>query len=219
MPITQPYFANDNYYHVYNRGVAKQVIFHEDRDFHRFLDTIAFYLETQPKAKFSTSNWDYVKVVRTIPPEKPLVEIISFCLMPNHFHLLMKQVEEGGVSNFLRRSLNSYTHYYNTKRTRVGPLFQGTFRTTLIKNNEQLLHVSRYIHLNPFVSKLVGDSTMYPWSSYPLYLTSTKNRLCAPDIILGLAGSEESYKQFVEDYAEYARSLADLKDLLIDLAD
>lgn len=216
---TQPIFTPDHYYHIYNRGIAKQVIFHETQDFQRFVDALAFYVEAKPKNKFSASEWEYIKNIRDEPVKEALVEVVSFCLMPNHFHILAKQVLEGGISDFMRRLLNSYTRYYNQKRQRIGTVFQGTFRAVHIENNEQLIHVSRYIHLNPFVAKLVDNPKTYQWSSYPLYFKQTENRLCSPDLILGLTGdSVVAHQQFVEDYADYARSLADLKKMLIDLA-
>lgn len=217
MPIVQPKFTPGHYYHLYNRGVAKQVIFHDNRDYYRFLDTLAFYTDDSTSdKKFSTTEWEIIKDIRYTNPGKSRVEIIAHCIMPNHFHLLVKQIEENGISMFLRRSLNSYTHYYNTKRKRVGPIFQGTFRATIVENNEQLLHVSRYIHLNPFVAKIVDSPSIYQYSSYQAFLHGAKDRLCSPSLILELVNSNDEYRQFVEDYADYARSIGDLKKLLID---
>lgn len=88
---TQPIFTLNHYYHIYNRGIAKQVIFHETRDFQRFIDALAFYVEAKPSNKFSASEWEYIKNIRDEPVKEALVEVVSFCLMPNHFHILAKQ--------------------------------------------------------------------------------------------------------------------------------
>ncbi len=92
------------------------------------------------------------------------VEVVAYCLMPNHFHLLVKQVSEGGISKYLRQAINSYAKYFNTKYKRVGSLFQDMFRAVHIETDEQFIHVSRYIHLNPLVSYLVGKKELL---SYP----------------------------------------------------
>ena len=124
MPIIQPSFVNNHYYHLFNRGVAKQTIYHDDRDYNRFLDVLAFYTNSEIDDKFSRTEHSLIDTIRNTEIEKPLVEIIAFCLMPNHFHLLVKQVSEHGITLFLRRATNSYVHYYNTKRNRVGTIFQ-----------------------------------------------------------------------------------------------
>ena len=98
------------------------------------------------------------------------VSVLSFCLMPNHFHLVVKQRKENGIKNYLANISNSYTKFFNTKHDRVGPLLQGTFKAVWIETDEQLLHVVRYIHLNPVEAGIVQAPENYLWSSYPAYL-------------------------------------------------
>jgi putative transposase len=131
--------------------------------------------------------------------------------MPNHFHLLVRQCRDRGISTFAQRALNSYTRYFNIKYDRVGPLFQGKLKKVLVDDDGQLLHLSRYIHLNPYVDQLINKPGKYVWSSYKFYLTNQKNRLCEPKLILEMIGSNLDYKKFVEDYADYAKSLALIK--------
>src|SRR3990167_9139681 len=144
------------FYHVYIRGVAKQPIFHDERVFRQFLTSLSFYLEEPPLPGLSAAKKrpdelsDYLGTV----PSAPLVRIHAYCLMQNHFHLIVEQLADGGLSTFLRRVQLSYTRYYNTRHRRVGPLLQGAYQFVRIGNDEQLLHVSRYIHLNDFVAKL-----------------------------------------------------------------
>lgn len=213
---TRPDLVTGHIYHLYNRGVAKQEIFFEDGDYLHFLLALVYYLEETPSLKLSLSTKFEKPTIKSSFPKKPLVEVLVFCLMPNHFHLLVKQLIDAGISTFIRRALNSYTRYYNVKHERVGTLFQGVFKASLIEDDNQLLQVSRYIHLNPFVSGLVDSPIRYQWSSYRSYLKKELLPLCHPELISDLTGSTQDYKEFVEDYAEYARTLHQIKNEVIE---
>lgn len=212
----KPTFANQNIYHLYNRGVAKQPIFNDERDYQRLLETFGFYLENRPATKLSTIDPQELKKILKGPASHPIVEILGYCLMPNHFHLLARQLKENGISIFMRCSLDSYTRYYNTRHNRVGPIFQGTFKAVLVETDDQLKHLSRYIHLNPFVDNLVRTPESYKWSSYKYYLLGQTSRICSPDFATNLVGSANEYREFVTDYADYAQSIARIKKSLID---
>ncbi len=213
----RPVFAPEKIYHLYNRGVAKQPIFTSDRDRHHFLELLSLYRDGALTTKPSLLSPEQLQEILVTDPQEPLVDILAYCLMPNHFHLLVRQVADDGVTRFMRRSQNSYVHYYNLKHDRVGPLFQGRFQAVVILSNEQLLHVSRYIHLNPMVARLASDLGSYHWSSFPAYVQGTNSRLCETRTILGLSGSHDTYEVFVRDYADYAIALHDHKDFLLDL--
>lgn len=202
-----------SYYHVYNRGVARQPIFLDDADYQRFLDTLSYYLDDSRPMKLSTAR--LVKGAlpkRTSEPLMPLAEPIAHCLMPNHFHLVLHELTPKGISRLMRRVLLSYTRYFNTRHQRVGPIFQGTFRFVRVLSDEQLLHLTRYVHLNPFVARLMSDPESYRWSSYDAYKTGVVSRLCHPTLPLELAGSAARYRAFVTDFASYAVSFHMLKD-------
>ena len=148
-------------------------------------------------------------------------EIIAYCLMPNHFHFLLKQLKENGISIFLRNFTDSYTRYFNTKQERNGPIFQGRFKAVRIETDEQLLHVGRYIHLNPhtsYVVKTLKDLENYPYSSLPEYLgdSSLKHEICNKEIMLGYFKNPTLYKQFVFEQADYQRTLGNIKHLLLE---
>ncbi len=212
----QKIFENQGYYHIYNRGVAKQKIFSSPKDYERLFTTFAFYQERSPKTKLSLADKTELKIINLTAPKNPLVEILAYCFMPNHFHLLIKQLMDDGIFTFMRRTLDSYTKYYNTKHNRVGPLFQGRFQAVPVETDEQMLHLSRYIHLNPFTSKLTRDAAKYEWSSCQYYLNGDTVRLCHPKFILNLAGSKKEYGEFVNDYAEYIQSLEEINNLLLE---
>lgn len=213
MPYQQAVFANQQIYHVFNRGVEKRITFVDKRDYLRFLDTINHYRIKTPLTRFSFKNRPVLNSKKT--DETPLIELLCYCLMPNHFHLLIRQVENNGITHFMSQLSNSYTKYFNTKHKRVGPLFQGSFKAVRIENDEQLLHVSRYIHLNPLIDYIVKDLRTYPYSSYPEYLGLSKG-FCKKEDILGQFSKRFSYESFVLDQEDYGRTIKNMERLLLD---
>lgn len=214
MPYDQAIFAVDEFYHVYNRGVEKRTTFLDDRDYNRFLQTIEYYRLKEPPAKFSARNRPHLK--QKIQNEELFVETICFCLMPNHFHLILKQKDKNGVTEFMRKVLNSYTKYFNIRHKRVGPLFQGAFKAKHIENDEQLMHLSRYIHLNPLLDYLTKDLSFYKYSSFPEFI-GKKRGFCQSDCILNNFSNtkEKEYQQFVLDQEDYGRSIKLLERAIV----
>ncbi len=212
MPSRNIPLVNNQIYHIYNRGSEKRSIFGSYKDQQRFLKTLAYYQLEGPKPKFS--QFQRFKNIKTDPNQK-IVEIICYCLMPNHFHLLIKQLKDNGITEFLSKLTNSYTKYYNTKFDRIGPLFQGEFKAVIIETDEQLTHLSRYIHLNPLASLLTKDLSTWEWSSYQEYINNINN-LCAKKQILGFFKSPKDYEQFVLDQAGYAQQLEAIKHKTIE---
>lgn len=181
-------------------------------DLNRFIKTMLYYELEGPKPRFSFFNPS-----KTIMNgNKKIIDIICYCLMPNHFHFLLKQIRDGGITEFASKLSNSYTKYFNTKQKRVGPLLQGEFKAVHIETNDQLIHLSRYIHLNPLVSYMVKDLERYLWSSYLEYIGLTNSSICSKEIILNQFKSPQEYKQFVLDQEDYAKQLEAIKHQLID---
>lgn len=216
-------FANNEIYHVFNRGVEKRPTFIDKRELDRAIQTVNYYrfanlpfklskflnLEESKKTRFLQNiETEYAK----------LVEIICYCLMPNHFHFLLKQRQENGISQFIANFTNSYTKYFNSKHERVGPLFQGVFGAVHIDSDEYLIHVSRYIHLNPISSFLIKpeDLENYPWSSYSEYLNLTSKYITIKEEVLNFFPSAEKYKHFVLDQTDYAQKLEQIKHLTLE---
>lgn len=135
----------------------------------------------------------------------PLVDILSYCLMPNHFHFLLKEREKGGVSKFMQRLGNGYTKYFDARQEREGRLFTAKYKSVFIQGDEQLIHVSRYIHANPYVSSymnvLMSDLPSYPWSSLQNFLKSGSDLYCQPEEVLGFFNSTSDYWDFVSQGA------------------
>lgn len=224
MPGREIVLATDEIYHVINRGVASQPTFTDKRNYQRFLDLMFYYQNLDQPGKYShfySLSSDIKKQILDDLRRRGefLVDIICYCLMPNHFHLLLKQRVDNGISNFLSLLANSYTRYFNTKNERHGPLFQGKFKAIRIENNEQLLHVSRYIHLNPYsgyVIKILDRLEQYPYSSFPEYLTKTQNNRCQNEIILDQFENHQAYRQFILNQADYQKELQNIKQLLLE---
>lgn len=223
MPYRKIVFANQEIYHVVNRGVAKKPIFTGAKDYQRALEIIDYYRYPNPPLRFSFYNRlpkrEKQNFIEKLKKEnKPLVEIIAFCLMPNHMHFLLKQLQKKGTPTFMRNFQNSYARYFNTKYDRIGPLFQSMFKAVRIETDEQLLHVSRYIHLNPVSSYLieVEDLFGYPWSSFPEYVRVQPPKLVATDLILGYFKTKEDYGKFIFDQADYQRELEKIKHLILE---
>ena len=134
--------------------------------------------------------------------------------MPNHFHFLVKQVLDRGISIFLSQLQNSYTKFFNTKYERFGPLFQGAFKAVRIESDEQLIHTSRYIHINPVVSGITDSLETYEYSSYFEYVN--KSIFCSTDEILSFFKNRKDYIKFLEDQIAYGKSLELIKHLMFD---
>lgn len=211
-------------YHVFNRGVASQPTFFNKRDYDRALESFFYYQNSNPPIKYSRflslSVKHRAEILEDLSKKKNyLVEIISYCLMPNHFHFLLRQSKDGGIAKLMGNFTNSYTRYINTKQERTGPLFTGKFKSVRVETQEQLLHVSRYIHLNPytsFVVKTLEGLTRYPYSSLPEFLKNTNSNFCSKDIISAGFKSTENYKQFIFDQADYQRRLGTIKHLVLE---
>ena len=219
-------FANGEIYHVFNRGVEKRPTFISKREFERALITLNYYRFAKPPIKLSrflalpeSERAELIKNIET--NRKKLVEIFCYCLMPNHFHFLLKQVSKNGISIFTANFTNSYTRYFNSKNERIGPLFQGTFKAVRIESDEQLIHVSRYIHLNPVASFLIKQEVLenYAWSSYPDYLNSSPSQIIVKDTVLSLLPKKErinKYREFVLDQVDYAQKLEQIKHIILE---
>ncbi len=211
-------------YHVLNRGISLQSTFRAKKEIQRGLGLMRYYQNQKPPLRYSQflalSGKRRKQILENLKKEKNFfVEIIAYCLMPNHFHLLLKQLKEKGISKFMSNFTNSYTRYFNTKRKRNGPLFQGKFKAVRIETDEQLLHLSRYIHLNPYSSyvlKTLRDLEKYQYSSLPEYLDNRQAGFCSKEIVLGQFKSPRAHKKFVFDQADYQRKLEKVKHLSLE---
>jgi len=197
-------FDVDSYYHIYSRGVAKQPIFTDSRDKATFLKIIDRHLDSQNRSVKSDGT-TYRKFENEL-------ELSCYCLMGNHFHLLVYQLEnQRAISDFMRSVLTAYTMYFNRRHGRVGPLFQSIYKSSKISTDNYLLHITRYIHLNPKVYKT------YPYSSLAQYISGKGYGWLAAQRILDLFEGDD-YMEFVSDYEDHKQSLEEIKQDLADTA-
>lgn len=197
---------------MYNRGVEKRDIFMDDQDYAVFLHLLKYYLSPiDPKGIHPLMEFQNFIIVRPRPLaniEKE-VNLIEYCLMPNHFHLILQQISVEGVTKLLRRIATTYAMYFNRRYKRVGYLFQGPYKAVLVENDSYLLHLSRYIHLNPIELTLTRRNLVgYPYSSYPYYLGLKHAGWVKPNLILAYFDRSKllpflnkypSYQEFVEN--------------------
>ena len=167
--------VEESYYHVYARGRGKQPIFQDDEDYRVFLNLLKRYLSIDQA--FDDSG-------RSYPHLRNKIELLSYCLMINHFHLLLYQIEKGAMSHLMRSVMTSYSVYFNKKYEVSGALFESRYRASMITTDAYLMHISRYIHLNP------DDWRAYQYSSI------------------------HAYSDFLDDYKDYKQSLEEIKDNL-----
>ncbi|MFH1833244.1 MAG: transposase [Candidatus Levyibacteriota bacterium] len=223
MPGRNTILANGETYHIFNRGVASQPTFIDKKDYQRVMDSFFYYQNITPPIKYSKflmiSAKERDNIINNLRKKKFFhADIIAYCFMPTHFHLLLRQNEENGISKFVGNFTNSYTRYFNTKRERKGPIFEGKFGSVRIETSEQLLHVSRYIHLNPYSSYLVKTTQeleSFTYSSFNEYIAGNSN-LCNKDFILENFKTAKEYKKFVFDQADYQKKLNNIKHLLLE---
>lgn len=192
-------YVEDTFYHVYNRGVNKEPIFKEQSDYVVFLNLFKRYLGEEP-----TEN----KLGGKYPWLHNDIELVAFCLLPNHFHALVYQHRLDSMTQLFKALSTSYGMYFNKKYQRVGPLFQNRFKASLINQDEYLQHISRYIHLNP------KDYRRWDFSSLPYYLEERDAIWIRPQRILDLFDSIADYREFLEDYEDYKRNLDKIKSEL-----
>ncbi len=213
--------AVDAYYHIFNRGVDKRQIFMDDEDHARFLHDMYEFNDTELAPPYMCRNkGDKIGITighptsnsKTSNSKKRIVEIVCFCLMPNHFHFILKPLVEGGISLFMKKIGSGYAYYFNLKNKRSGALFQGRFKAKLIKTDAQMMHLARYIHvLNPgeLVEPKIREGILrnpaglkdflqnYKWSSFQDYLGQKNySSLTNKNLLSGYFGNEKEFEKF-----------------------
>ena len=173
-------FAEDEYYHLYNRGTDRREIFSNEADYRRF-KSLLFITNSKKPVDLGQHGSSFARVVE-INRGEPLTAIGAYCLMPNHFHILVREVTSGGISKFMQKLTTGYTMYFNLLNKRTGTLFEGTFKAEHVDGDEYLKYLFAYIHLNPAklidpqwresgMRKEIEDFTKkFPHSSYQDYL-------------------------------------------------
>ena len=218
MAIRKSKLATGDIHHVFSKSIMGFIVFNAASDFQRIRDLCGYYSVEKPYAKFSS----YLKLKdkdnffkKYFKDNKLLVKIIAYCIMPTHIHLILKQENDQGISVFMNNILNGYTRYFNEKIRRKGPLWESRFKNVKVSTDEQLLHLTRYLHLNPNTAKLVESPEEWPYSSYREYLGKVEpdERICRQQDLIDIGIPE--YRRFVNSNKDYQRQLAQIKHLML----
>lgn len=219
MPRREDVFQNNDYYHIYNKTIDKRNVFELDMVAREFISTFLYYRSTRSHLRYSRSKlldaslqddlWRQVMIEKYFR-----VQIVAYCIMPNHYHFLVKQVQDSGIITFMANTLNSITRYFNILNKRRGPIFLTQFKSKKIYTEEQLIYVSRYIHTNPFASSLVGrieDVFTYPYSSFPSYMGGNSDKIYGEIVTQYFGNKIEGYKNFIINNADEQKELEYIK--------
>jgi putative transposase len=222
--IIKTYVAK-GFYHIYNRGIEKRIIFQDDMDYKVFLKYLRDALVKSPDngknklIKIELQGGTLQKFIRPVKNFNNSINLIAYCLMPNHFHLLIQQIDKESMKQFMQSVITRYSMYFNKKYERVGKLFQGHYKAVLINDDNYLLHLTRYIHLNP--SEYTQDLES-AYSSYSDYLKHRKSDLVNTVPVLSFFSTSSkdfiqnvnTYKDFVEKYKHNSSTI--LGDLTLE---
>ncbi len=200
-------FVPGEFYHIYNRGVDKRNIVADRFDLERFFQSMNEFNTVEPIGSIY-ENWIRKRIRKKKDPSNQfgrptskLVDFVCYCINPNHYHFLLTQIADGGVSEFMKR-IGGYSKYFNEKHDRSGALFQGSFKSIHINTNEYLLRVSAYINLNYRVHGLTGEALALSKSSWQEYLGESGTSFCSKDIILGQFADWREYESFAMEVIE-----------------
>lgn len=194
-------FVSGEYYHIFNRGVEKRELFHEKNDYIRFFNSVI---------DFNTCMPSWKNKIEDGPRLPRLVDIIAYCLNPNHFHFILKQKYDQGITTFMKKICTGYAMYFNKKYSRSGVLFQGRFKSVHIDSNDQLLYVSAYVNCNSEVHG-ISPSDSYRWCSFQEYYERKKGIATDKEIILGQFREASEYRDYAVNQIPYMRQRKELE--------
>jgi len=211
-------YVDNSYYHIYNRGVEKRTIFLDDQDYKTFLSYLKFYL-TDPLRGSTPKSFPS----QQLRSHSTQIKILAYCLMPNHFHLFVKQNDSHAINHFMRSLSTRYSMYFNKRYQRVGPLFQGIYKAAYIDRELQYLYLSKYIHRNPLdlPGYYPNNLSEYSYSSYRNYLGIIHQDWIHPQEIVDYFSKENHhtpYQEFVEESIGQSDEISTLKELTLDFA-
>lgn len=219
MPQRKNNLVENEIYHVFNRSIAKIPIFHTKRNSDRFLGILDYYRFTKPPIRFSYfTRQSQIKRSEILDQlyltNKTDVEIFAFCIMQNHFHLLVKQKSLNGISKYLKLIQESYAKYFNLISERTGSVFQQAFKAIHIEDGSQFTHVARYIHLNPltsFIIKSPESLRSFQLTSFLDYVSEKPRPFLNTQLLLSLYPSKEKFTEHTLDQLDYQRHLNQIK--------
>lgn len=204
-------------YHIFNRSIAGFKIFSEDTDKLRFFQALVYYLSPNRQKSLSSFLNTGEKLdtsLLLLSKDSSVAKFIAYCIMPDHYHLVVKVLDSSAFSKYINNVENSYTRYFNIKKGRKGPLWEGRFKRKRVDTEEHLLHLTRYVHLNPTSNGLVKRPEEWKYSSYKEYI---KKPEVLQEVLTELRiNSPEAYKDFVDSQKDYQKKLKEIRRLLFE---
>jgi len=211
--MTTRRFYQNCYYHIFNKSIAGYNIFKFEENILRFISLLKHYNNIYQTLCFSKLKTRPLTNLLEIDTNSG-VKIIAYCIMPTHYHLLVKIMAKNFLSHYIGNIENSFSRYLNLKQERKGPLWQSRFQNVYVKTDQQLLHLTRYIHLNPSTSGLVEDPAYWAHSSYQQYIADSKIfKLYLSDLTIS---NSKEYRKFVLNRKDFQRKLKMLKKVIIE---
>lgn len=215
-------YGAGGYYHIYNRGVEKRKIFLDEQDYKVFLGYMKFYLEQSDLQGLALKDMEGKAISPSRAPKNyhDQIDLLAYCLMPNHFHFLVKQTTDRAIAEFMQSLILKYVLYFNKKYKRIGGLFQGRYKTVLINDERQFIYITKYIHRNPIdiLPSRPGLEGLveYKYSSFGNYLGMFKQSWVKTEDILSYfskTNPRNSYKEFVKETGDLTRIYKEMIDL------
>ena len=231
-------FAKDNFYHLYNRGVEKRNIFLDDNDRWRFLQGLFLFNDIksstnilwQVERLFGRATFKTIKTFLKKQKREPLVRLMADCLMPNHYHLLVEEINDGGISRFMHKLGTGYTMYFNKKHRRVGSLFQGPYKVVAVADLGQLERLLAYINvINPgqlveprlkekgikSPKKIMSFAKDYLWGTHQEYLGKRESIIIDKGILGDVFSDPNDYRKFIATTLE-EKKFEDIDDIILE---
>jgi putative transposase len=225
-------FSKNHFYHIYNRGVEKRDIFGDDNDRWRFLQGLYLFNDIdsssnilwQAKRDYGRTTFKTVKASLEKRERKPLIRLMADCLMPNHYHLLIEEIRDSGISRFMHKLGTGYTNYFNEKNKRVGSLFQGEFKAVMVDGQDQLEYLLAYINvINPGqliepslkedgarnINKIEKFAESYLWGTHQEYLGKRNSVIIDKGILGEIFPSPKKYRDFISAILEGKKFIED----------
>ena len=209
-------FVNGEYYHIFNRGADKRVVFLGRDSFARFLQGMKEFNTIVPIGSIYENSFHKKDqlgnlVSQLTVQQKRLVAVVCYCLNPNHYHFILQQLEDRGIEKFMHRMGVGYTKYFNKKHERTGVLFEGPFKAIHVDSNEYLLYLSAYVNLNNWAHRLRNGVSKSSWEEY-----TGRGDFCEKEIVLGQFQSVSEYKDFALSALQVMQGRKDMEKLLLE---
>lgn len=215
MNMRKEAFINGEFFHIYNRGNNKREVFLDRRDLARFFRSMQEFNSEEPIGSIYLNSF---KEAPLRSSTSQLVDFVCFCLNPNHYHFIIKQLTDKGIERFMHRLGTGYTKHFNERHKQSGSLFQGRYKAIHINSNDYLLHLSAYVNLNYEVHRLRSSTSQCGYESSWNEYQKDFGGICKKEIVLSQFKSPEDYRRFAVDALEISRTRKDMEKLLLEEA-